>query len=280
MRVSDPVHLPSWRAELGLEYERRDARTVLSHRRHDGPLVVQKPLYPEGDAVCHTILVHPPGGLAGGDELEVDARVGAAGHVLLTTPAAGKWYRSAGSWARQRVALDCQFASCVEWLPQETIIFDGARANIETNVLLARDAAFIGWEIVCLGRTASGERYTHGECHLFTRIVREGKMLWFERARIPAAGLFCTSPAGLGGRTVFGTLVAAAPLMRSDLVAACRSERAVDGATGVTRLPGVLVARYLGNSSEAARQYFQRLWKRIRPALTGRAAHEPRIWNT
>src|SRR4051812_41888816 len=98
MRVTEPVHLRSWRATLALAYERRGDKTVLAKREHDGPLVVQKPLYPEGDAVCHTIVVHPPAGIAGGDELNLDVHVGARAHALLTTPGAGKWYRSGGPW--------------------------------------------------------------------------------------------------------------------------------------------------------------------------------------
>jgi urease accessory protein len=279
MDVAEPVDVRSWRAALALTYEQRGGRTVLAQRRHEGPLVVQKPLYPEGDAVCHTILVHPPGGIAGGDELHVDAHAGVSAHVLLTTPAAGKWYRSAGAWAQQRVVLAAAAKACVEWLPQETILFDGARANIETHVDLAEDASFIGWDVLCLGRAGSGERFVHGECRLRTRVMRAGKPLWFERALIAAGGLFCTSPAGLGGHTVFGTLLAAGARV-DELVSVCRSERAAVGATGVTRVPGVIIARYLGDSSEAARMYFQRLWKQIRPALTGRDAHEPRIWKT
>jgi urease accessory protein len=279
MGVADPVDVRSWRAELALRYEQRNGRTVLAHRRHEGPLVVQKPLYPEGDAVCHTIVVHPPGGIAGGDELEIDAHVGAASHVLLTTPAAGKWYRSVGPWAQQRVLLKADSAAFMEWLPQEAILFDGARANIVTHVDLAADASFIGWDILCLGRAGSGERYMNGECRLHTRLMRAGKLMWFERVRIAAGGLFCRSPVGLGGHTVCGTLLAAAPDV-DRLVSACRNESAVAGTTGVTQVPGVLVARYLGDSSEAARMYFQRLWRHIRPALTGRSAHEPRIWRT
>jgi urease accessory protein len=279
MGVADPVDVRSWPAELALRYEQRNGRTVLAYRRHEGPLVVQKPLYPEGDAVCHTILVHPPGGIAGGDELEIDAHAGASTHVLLTTPAAGKWYRSAGPWAQQRVVLKAESAACIEWLPQEAILFDGAHANIETHVELAHDATFIGWDILCLGRTASGERYIHGESRLHTRVSRAGKLLWFERARIAADGLFCRSPVGLGGHTVCGTLLAAGPNV-AEVITLCRDERAATGTTGVTHVPGVLVARYLGDSTEAARIYFQRLWKLIRPAVTGCAAHEPRIWKT
>ena len=105
MNLIEPVASASWQAELALGYARRGARSVLATRRHDGPLVVQKPLYPEGDAVCHTIIVHPPGGIAGGDALSLEVTAGEGAHALLTTPGAGKWYRSAGPWARQRLAF-------------------------------------------------------------------------------------------------------------------------------------------------------------------------------
>src|SRR3982075_4786468 len=104
MQLAEPI-LASWKAELRLEFERREGRTVLAKRRHEGPLVVQKPLYPEGDAVGHAIVVHPPAGIAGGDELEFSARADEGAHALLTTPGAGKWYRSGGAWARQRLQV-------------------------------------------------------------------------------------------------------------------------------------------------------------------------------
>ena len=122
MRVADPVPLRGWQATLALGFERRGAKTVLATRRHEGPLVVQKPLYPEGDAVCHAIVVHPPAGIAGGDELELEARADEGAHALLTTPGAGKWYRSGGPWARQDMVLEAGKDACLEWLPQETIV--------------------------------------------------------------------------------------------------------------------------------------------------------------
>lgn len=280
MRVADPVDVHGWRGELALDYERHDHRTVLARRRHDGPLVVQKPLYPEGDEVCHTILVHPPGGIAGGDELYLDVSASAGTHVLLTTPAAGKWYRSAGSWARQCVRLHAAARSVVEWLPQETIVFDGARADMALHVELAASATFIGWEILCLGRAGAGERFAKGDCRLLTHIAREDRVVWFERGCIPAGGAFCTSAAGLASRTVCATLVAASPRIDRQLLDLCRGERTTEGRAAVTQTPDVLIARYLGDSSEAAREYFQRVWAHVRLALAGRAAHTPRIWST
>jgi len=280
MRLDEPVSTARWRAELALGYERRGTRTVLAARRHDGPLVVQKPLYPEGAAVCHTIVVHPPGGIAGGDELTLDVAIGAGAHALLTTPGAGKWYRSGGAWAAQGLAFDVAAGACLEWLPQETIVFDGARARLGAQVRLAADARYIGWEILCLGRTGSGERFERGRIRLQNLISRDGRPLWLESASLDGGAALLASRAGLAGKPVCGTLAAAAPRIGEDLLAACRAIASSEGEAAVTLLPGVLLARWLGDSGEAARHYFVRLWAVLRPAITGREAVEPRIWRT
>ncbi|MEJ2174008.1 MAG: urease accessory protein UreD [bacterium] len=280
MRLEEPVAAAGWRAELALGYERRGTRSVLASRRHDGPLVVQKPLYPEGDAVCHTIVVHPPGGVAGGDELTLEVSIGDGAHALLTTPGAAKWYRSSGPWALQRLAFEVASTAVLEWLPQETIVFDAARARLSSEVRLAADARFVGWEVLCFGRSGSGERLTRGACRLANAIWRDGRLLWRERGQFDGGGAVLESPAGLRGQPVSGTLVAAAPEIDDALLAACRRQAPLRGEGGVTRLPQLLVARYLGDSSEAARNYFVALWRVLRPALTGYEAIEPRIWST
>ena len=270
MQLAEPV-AQSWKAHLALGFENRGGRSVLAERQHDGPLVVQKALYPEGDAVCHAIVVHPPAGIAGGDELELNARSAEGAHALLTTPGAGKWYRSAGPWASQ--TLRFEVTGALEWLPQETIVFDGAMARLATQVRLHGDARYVGWEILCLGRTGSGERFGKGEIRLDSSVLRDGKLLWLERGRIAGGGALLDSPAGLQGKPVCATLVAAGP--RIDL-AACREVESL----AVTQLPGVLVARYLGDSSAEAKRLFAQLWSVLRPALFGRAAQMPRIWST
>ena len=184
MQAAESPPLAGWRATLALDFELCGRRSVLTERRHDGPLVVQKPLYPEGDDVCHAIVVHPPGGIAGGDELQLTVRAKAGAHALLTTPGAGKWYRTAGPWAHQRIALEAGAGAVLEWLPQETIVFEGAAAELESDIRLAPDARFIGWEILRLGRTASGERFTRGQLRTRTVIRRDGRIAWLERARL------------------------------------------------------------------------------------------------
>ena len=280
MPPDDAIQAARWRASLALEFERRGERSVLASRIHDGPLVVQKPLYPEGSAVCHGILVHPPGGIAGGDELEIAVRAHPGAHALLTTPGAGKWYRSAGPRARQRVTLDAARASVVEWLPQETIVYDGAFADIRWEAHLAPDARLIAWDIVCLGRTGSGERFDNGRCRIETRLVRDGRLAWLERGHLGRDSPVSSSPAGLDGAPVLGTMIAAAPAIDDAWLAACREVAPRSGESAVTRLPGLLVARHRGDSTEAARMYFVELWKRLRLPIAGREAIEPRIWRT
>ena len=277
MRVAEPL-VRSWKARLALEFSVAEERTRLSGKVHDGPLVVQKPLYPEGGDVCHAIIVHPPGGIAGGDELLLEGKVRERASALLTTPGATKWYRSGGPWAGQKLRFDVH--GTLEWLPQESIVFDGARAQADCEFDLAAGASLIGWDLVCLGRTGSGERYARGSYRSAFRVKREGRPLWLERGRVDGGGRLMVSPAGLGGKPVFGTLFAASSLLDRSVVENLRKENPLEGKGAITLLPGILLARYLGESTEAARRYFVALWRVLRPALLGREAIEPRIWAT
>ncbi|MDQ3187316.1 MAG: urease accessory protein UreD [Pseudomonadota bacterium] len=273
MRIAEPIFAP-WKAKLSLGFRYEDNRTVLAEKSFDGPLVVQKPLYPEGNAVCHAIVVHPPAGIVGGDQLSLRVSAGAQSSVLLTTPGAGKWYRSAGPWASQKLRFDVD--GSMEWLPQETIVFDGALADLDCEVNLGTHPSYIGWEILCLGRVGSGERFAKGRIELRNRISRDSQPVWRERGAIDAGGRLMHSPAGLNAKSVCATLVAAAPQIDSSVVKACREVADVS----VTLLPGLLIARHLGDSSEEAKQRFVELWQVLRPAIHGRAAQAPRIWRT
>jgi urease accessory protein len=280
MPPDDLRHATTWRASLALAFERRGERSVLASRTHDGPLVVQKALHPEGEGVCHAIVVHPPAGIAGGDELSLQVDVQAGAHALLTTPGAGKWYRTRGPRALQRVAIAAYGDACVEWLPQENIFFEGADARVEWEASLEQGARLIAWDIACLGRAASGEKFAAGRVHFEARIVRDGRLAWLDRGRIEPGGRVRAAQAGLAGASVFGTLVAAAAEIPDACLAECRAEKPARGEGAVTRLPGFLVARYRGDSSESARHYFTALWKRLRAPVLGREPVEPRIWST
>ncbi|MDQ2963879.1 MAG: urease accessory protein UreD [Pseudomonadota bacterium] len=269
-----------WHGELSLAFERRGSRTVLARRRHRGPLVVQKPLYPEGDAVCQNIVVHPPAGIVGGDRLTLDVTVDSGAHAQLTTPGAAKWYRSAGAPAQQRLTFAVGAHALLEWLPQESIVFDGAIAELQTRVALRDDAVFIGWEIVCLGRRLAGEEFRHGRLRQEVVVLRDDVRQWTERAFVGGGARLLNAQVGLNREPIFGTFLAAAPQVPEHLVALCRQVNCEDGESAVTRLPGLLLARYRGASAEAALHYFAALWGRARPALAKREAVTPRIWNT
>ena len=144
-----------WLARLDLDFQVHGGRTVLARRRHEGPLRTLRSFHPEG-APCHSYLIHPPGGIVGGDRLEIDIRVGDGAHALITTPAANKFYRSAGATARQVQELRVEAGATLEWLPQEQSLFNAARVDSLTRVALGDSARFLGWEITALGRPASG----------------------------------------------------------------------------------------------------------------------------
>lgn len=271
---------PHWRGQLRLSFAHRFGRTVLERREHSGPLLVQRPLYPEGAAVCHVILLHPPGGLVQGDELSVEVTLHPGSRAVLTTPGAAKWYRSTGAPAASALEFHLQGDATLEWLPRENIVFDGARVRSRLRVGLSGQARFMGWEILSLGRRASGERFACGQLDLLSRIERDGRPIWLEVASLDPVCGFLESPAGLAGYPVFGTFVIANAAISDPLLRLCRELAAPlgDCRTGITRMPALCVARYVGHSAEDAFGWFASLWGALRPELLGLAPMPPRIW--
>ena len=275
-----PAASRGWLARLQLEYVRTERGTHLQRKSHIGPLHVQKTLFPEGAAVCHTLILHPPGGIAGNDRLEVDLTLNANAHALITMPGATKWYRTTDAPAMQRLNIKIAAGAVLEWLPPETIVFDHAAARMQTSIELA-GGCYIGWEVLCLGRSASGEKYAAGDIRQTTEISSAGKLLWSERCRLNGGSRLLASPAGLGGAPVSALMIAAGRTAAPELVAKCRELKLDGGARhGITAMPEILVARYLGHSSEQAKCYFVDLWRLLRPFFGGRDAVTPRIWTT
>jgi len=266
-----------WCAKLRLGFRKSPGKTLLAERSRQGPLAVQKALYPEGD-LCHVYLLHPPGGVAGGDSLNISVGVARDASALVTTPGATKFYRSVGPWAHQHQILEITDGA-LEWLPQENILFPGAKALLQTSVDLRGSAAFIGWEIHCLGRPAVDERFDHGEAIFSFDLRRDGQPLLHERLHI-ADEKALLGTAGLRGNPVMGTLYATLEerlpleLIQQEIVDKHRHE------LGVTQMDGLFVARYLGDSTERARRLFTDIWKLLRPTVLKRPPCAPRIWNT
>jgi len=269
-----------WQANLELSFEHRQERTVLVKNRHQGPLQVQKALYPEGRDICHVAVLHPPGGIVAGDSLCMRASLEGRARAVLTTPGATKWYRSEGSSARQRLDFRVAGDTVLEWLPRENILFDGSHISMSLDIALSARSKYFGWEILSFGRRAGGESWRRGILKMRTCIRRADRMLWSEMANVDAGSGFMHSPVGLSGSTVCGTLLVAGYEVPNELLAACRRLQPArsDARIGLTRVPGVLIARYLGDSSEQVFNYFVELWKLLRPALSAKAACAPRLW--
>lgn len=265
----------AWHASLRLRFADDGGATRLLERAHSGPLRVQKPLYPEGAAICHAIVIHPPGGVVGGDRLSVDAGAGSRAHAFVTTPGAAKWYRANGKVSRQDVRIAAGAGAAFEWMPQETIFFDDANVVLDHAVQLEEGARYVGAEILCFGRRASGETFRRGLIRQRTEVRSAGKLVWWEQGAIDAAVIH--SRFGLQGASVCATLIGVGAPVPASLMAAMR---ALDPALAISQVKSVFVARWLGDDSEAARHAVARVWQALRPHLLGCAAPLPRIWNT
>lgn len=273
-----PSTSAGWQARLRLVFARRHDKTVIAQREHLGPLTIQRPFYPEQD-VCHAYVLHPPGGVVGGDQLQLQVQVQAQAHALVTTPASAKFYRSAGAVARQTIELDVASGAVLEYLPQDTILFDACRVNTVTRIRLAKTARFAGWEILCQGRPASGEGFHSGQCRQAYELYRDNRPLLIERTSLVGDSPLQSARWGLAGYPVIGTfLVSDAD---AELLAVAREVMAdSEGLFSASLISGVLVCRYLGRQGLYARDCFARVWQAIRPGWIGRAACRPRIWDT
>ena len=288
---------PGWQAELRLRFNGAApaGRTRLVERRHKGPLIVQRPFYPEGNP-CHVYLVHPPGGVVGGDELRIDVQVDAGAHGLITTPAATKFYRCDGRCSSQTQELHAAGAT-LEWLPQENIFYRGADVRTATRVQVDAGSRFIGWEINCLGLPARGEHFDAGALRLDLELwrspsveapapVRSGPFcqqmgtvpIFLDRLRLTGESPARGAPWGLAGQEAVGTLLAT-PATRAH-VEPIRELLADERYAAVSLVDGVLVLRALAPQAEAVRKLFIAAWQRLRPTVIGREAVLPRIWNT
>jgi urease accessory protein len=276
--------LAPWKAELKLRFERRADRTILAERRHRGPLCVQKPLYPEGPGVCHAVLLHPPGGLAENDDLQVEVEIGADAHAVLSTPSATRWYKGITGMARQVVRVRLQEGAHLDYLPQENLFFRQARATNRLTVALPANASALGWESVMLGRLGSGERWDEGELRLETSLMRpDGELLWTERALLSGSSALLRSTQVLALYPVFGTLWAAGPHCSPACLEGLEPTMSFHETlrAGATHLaPNVLLVRALARNMEILRRAMTEWWTKLRPLVHNVPAKPLRLWAT
>jgi len=281
IKLNEQESNTEWKAQLDLQFSHSGERTILSHRKHYGPLQVQKPFYPEPNGACHVYILHPPGGVVGGDRLNISINVNPNSHTLITTPAAGKFYRSAGSFATQQQTLKIAPKGILEWLPSENILFSGAKTKIKTKVEMSCDSHFLGWEISCLGRPAAAEIFSQGELDQSFEVWLEGRPLRIERLKLKGGDPILKAKWGMLEFPVIGSMVCVTE--NTGLVDSLRgiNETSLDQELfSATQMKGAILCYFLGNSVERARKYFISAWKILRQGVIGHEAIEPRIWRT
>ena len=275
----------SWNATLEIDYTRQAKKTV-AHSRHSGPLRILRSMYPEGDGICHNVVVHPPGGLVGGDTLDIKVSVAADAYGLITTPGAARFYRSGGEPALQRTRLSLAAGARLEWLPLESLCYSGCIAENRLQMHLAPGAELMGWDVTALGLPAAGKPFDLGN---FCQHI-EFPGVWLERANIKAADtLLLNSPVGLDGQRCIGTLffVAGSKLERRRRQEALDRAREViksnplHASAGATSPDGrVVVVRVLAPVVEPAFELLKEVWKAWRSHFWNHTAELPRIWAT
>ena len=298
-----------WHGSLELRFALAHGKTQPIHTYAKAPLKVQRPFYPEGLGVCHTVLLHTAGGMVGGDRLSQDIHLESGTHALITTAAASKAY-GRGSYSaslkndsaslkkpqaslkndsaslnqpetRQIIRLQVETGACLELLPQETIVFNGAVYRQDLRVELAPGASWLGWEITRFGRSARGERFVEGNWRSHTEVWQQGHPQWIDRQWLPASEVTFSSPYGLAGQPVVGTLVLVGEAVSSQIIEQARelwSAREYVGEAGVTQLMSGLLCRYRGGSTEEVRHWFTEVWQLLRINLFGRPIIKPRVW--
>ena len=275
----------TWQASLTLDYRLQEGRSIAAFR-HEGPLRILQSLYPQGQAICHNVLVHPPGGLVGGDTLDIQVKVGPGAHGLITTPGATRFYRSMGELALQRTSLVLEPGARLEWLPMEALCYSGCLAENRLQMRLAPGAELIGWDVTALGLPQAGQPFVAGQ--LRQHLALEG--LWLERALLKASDTtLMDSPLALAGRRCIGTvfLLSGSAIERDrreqllDLARSTIAEHALAASAGVTA-PNeqVLALRVLAPLVEPAMDLMRRIWQVWRRGAWDLEAPAPRIWST
>ena len=274
----------TWNATLALDYTLQAEKTV-AHFRHSGPLRILQSLYPEGDGICHNVIVHPPGGLVGGDTLDLAFSAGPLAHGLVTTPGATRFYRSTGAPALQRTRLSLQAGARMEWLPLEAICYSGCLAENRLTMELAPGAELIGWDVTAFGLPAASLPFAHGS---FCQHI-ELPGVWLERARIAASDtLLLDSPLGLAGHRCMASIffVAGSKLERHRRQGALEVAREVIEAHALRATAGatspnaqVVVVRVLAPLVEPAMALLRQVWQAWRGHFWQQPASAPRIWS-
>ena len=274
----------AWRADLKLDYTLESQRTVARYL-HQGPLRILQSLYPEGDQICHNVLVHPPGGLVGGDTLDIQVNVAKGAHALVSTPSATRFYKSGGQAALQQVTATLAPGSRLEWLPLEAIAYNDCEATNRAIFNLAPTAELMAWDVTALGLPSSDMAFTKG--HFQQHLEIPG--VWLERGNLRGDDTrWLNSPLGLAGQKCLASLVFAS----GNNIEPQRAAQALEAArevleahplrlqAGVTCAhPQVIVLRVMSPLVEPSMDLLKKVWAVWRHTLWALPSTPPRIWS-
>lgn len=277
-----------WRAHLALSFARQGQhKTVLTNRWHEGPLLVQKALYPEGPGICHIAILHPPSGIAGGDVLTIDIHVDEQAHAVLATPGATRWYKSNGRNASQTATIHVAPGARLDWLPQENIYFEDTDARNETHIQLQTGASALGWEMAQLGSIDNDRHWNSGRIALNTQLYLDGSLIWVDVGELSANDRLRNSANGLDGFSAMGTLWGFGPAPSQETIEQWADTLPWTDSlrAGITCLPqeqeqALILIRVLGTHMEDVRSLLVAQWMAWRPLLMNTPGVPLRLWST
>lgn len=247
-------------------------------------------------------MLHTAGGIVGGDRLSLRANLLPQTQALVTTAAAAKVYRSNGQAAYQDTQLTLTEGTCLEWLPQDTIIFDGAVYRQDLRVDLAPGAVWLGWDVTRLGRSARGEKFLSGVWQSHIEVWQGDRLLWLDPQQIIGGSEMLDSLHGLAACPVIGSFAFIGQTVSPELIKQARElwakgrrevgigeqrsgaiqdsdmQNFTAAEIGVTRLMSGLLCRYRGHSSTEARRWFIQVWHLLRRSCLQRSTCVPRVW--
>jgi urease accessory protein len=277
-----------WEAALRLRFVREGARTLARERVHTGPLRLLKTHYPEGDAIAHAILVHPPAGIVAGDRLAISVGIEGGAHAVITTPGAQKWYRASNEKAIAPASaitnLIVEADSILEWLPLESMIYDGCFGEQRLDFSIAPGGKLIAWEMQQWGRSARGETFTRGAFSQRISVRMADALVWSEAMQLEGGGALLQSPTGFGGMPCVGTIIIAGMAdvgaTLSALRAACEASELNNTCGATSPFSGGIIVKAVASEMEPLRTLFVRLREVVRPFLCARGAVGLRVWAT
>ncbi|MBM3069994.1 urease accessory protein UreD [Lelliottia sp. RWM.1] len=262
-----------WQASLDLLFRRTPEKTLLQSARHVGPLTVQRPFYPE-EETCHLYLLHPPGGIVGGDVLNISVQLEAGCHTLITMPGASKFYRSSGKEARLEQHFTLAENATLEWLPQDSIFFPGANAALRSVFHLQTSSTLLAWELFCLGRPVINETFSLGTIESRLEVWIEGEPRLIERQHLKDGDL-----SSVANHPWIGTLLFY-PSTEHHLETVREQLAPLENFAGATLTDGLMSVRFLSHDNLICQRVMREIWQSLRPLLTTKSPCSPRIWQT